>query len=604
VSFRFELLIESDFADIFEVKTGKLSHAGSRSVTWSPEQAILKTEYRWDKFARGVQIRAVLNTSPMQHGDGRLSFEIQLDPRATWHTCLYVEPILANGEVLKTDYDCYQFENADTPMDKLERAWHRTATVLKSSDPVLEATWARSVEDLGALRMYVQDVSRELWIPEAGLPWFLALFGRDPLITALQSLIVSPNLAFGALMRLGKYQATARDPYLDMEPGKILHELRVGPLATNGLIPHCPYYGTADATILYLIALSECYQWLGDLDFVRASLPTAEACLRWIDEEGDRDGDGFQEYASTSPVGYHNMGWKDSADAIVFPNGLIVEPPITLVELQGYVFDAKRRMATLFEALGESERARELRAQAERLRQRVEEVFWIESEGTYGLCLGADKCLVPTIASNAGHLLWSGLPTPDRARRVVQRLLEPDMYSGWGIRTLSNVNPAYNPYEYQRGSVWPHDNSIIAKGMARYGHHSEAARVARGIFDAASFFHQNRLPEVFAGLPRDENFHFPVRYVGANVPQAWAAASVFQFVQALLGLEADAAHGILWANPVLPDWLGTVELSGIVVGKTAFDLRIQRGPGPARVEVLRQSGKTSEVKQGKIDEFS
>ncbi len=586
VRLQLEIRLESDFADIFEVKTERLRRHGHLATSWDPTATTLTTSFAWERFARGVRVRADRNDSPMDYANGCLTFSFDLAPGASWHTCLYVEPVLANGEVLVTSYDCYQFEHADTPMDRKERHWRTEATSLRSSYPVLDQVWERSVEDLGAMRMYVQDVSEELWVPVAGLPWFVALFGRDSLLTAMQAIIVNPTLAWGALKRLSTYQAQQHDPGRDMEPGKILHELRVGPLATNGLIPHRPYFGTADASILFLITLSEAYGWSGDLDMVRSCLPAAEACLRWIDTEGDRDGDGFQEYATRAPDGYRNMGWKDAGDAIVDSEGRLVDPPIALVELQGYVFDAKRRMAAIFERLGQLDRAAELRTQAETLRRRVEEAFWIESEGTYGLCLDARKRLVSTVASNAGHLLWSGLPTVERARRVTARLLMPDMFSGWGIRTLSRLHPAYNPYEYQRGSVWPHDNSLIAKGMVRYGGHAAAAQVAKAILDAAACFQGYRLPELFAGLQRWEECSFPVQYSKANVPQAWAAGAVFQLVQALLGLEADAASTMLWAYPVLPDWLGDVRISGLHFGADRLEVDFRRdGTKLARIEV-------------------
>jgi glycogen debranching enzyme len=294
-------------------------------------------------------------------------------------------------------------------------------------------------------------------------------------------------------------------------------------------------------------------------------------CLEWIDRYGDLDGDGFQEYRTRSPQGYENMGWKDAGDAVVYPDGSQVKPPKALCELQGYVFDAWMRMAEVFAVLGEPERARELERKAAGLQARFEERFWCEELGCYAYALDPDKQPVATIASNAGHLLWSGIASAEH----VARLLQPDMWSGWGIRTLSAGNPAYNPFSYQRGSVWPHDNGIIALGFKRYGFSTEAARVFRDISEAASFFVSYRLPELYAGVERRPGT-FPVQYRGANVPQAWAAGSVFHLLQAILGLQADAPNHRLNINPQLPRWLPDVTLRGLTVGKATLDLRFWR----------------------------
>src|SRR6185437_10151317 len=299
-------------------------------------------------------------------------------------------------------------------------------------------------------------------------------------------MIVYPEFAAGTLEVLAQYQATQRDDYRDAEPGKILHELRYGELAHFKLIPHTPYYGTADATPLYLIALHAGWRATGDRTLIERHLPNTEACLNWIDKYGDRDGDGFQEYQTRSPAGYENMGWKDSGDSVVYPDGSLVKGPKALCELQGYVYDAWLRMAEIFEVLKKPQRASELRAKAAKLFKRFNEAFWDEELGFYAFALDGNKKKVRTIASNAGHCLWSGIVPPDRAVKVVKRLMAPDMLSGWGIRTLSALHPAFNPYNYQTGSVWPHDNAIIALGFKRYGFDAELGRIARDLSDAAS----------------------------------------------------------------------------------------------------------------------
>ena len=379
------------------------------------------------------------------------------------------------------------------------------------------------------------------------------------------------------------------DDYRDAEPGKIPHEIRFGELAYFKKIPHTPYYGTADATPLYLITLHEAWRWLGDDGLLREYRDVAERCLEWIDRYGDLDGDGFQEYQTRSTLGYENVGWKDAGDAVVYPDGSQVKQPKALCELQGYVFDAWHRMAEVFDALGEPNRARELRRKATDLQQRFEDRFWCEEAGFYAFALDPKKEPVPTIASNAGHCLWSGIARPDRAARVVQRMFEPDMWSGWGIRTLSAQNPAYNPFSYQLGSVWPHDNGIIAMGFKRYGFSAEAARVARDISEAASYFVSYRLPELYAGIPHEAR-SFPVQYRGANVPQAWAAGSIFHLLQAILGIQANAPKGRLYLDPVLPRWLPDLTLRGLAVGGAKLDLHFWREAEQTRWDVAVQEG--------------
>ena len=439
---------------------------------------------------------------------------------------------------------------------------------------------------MAALRLPIEGTDHMQFAPAAGVPWFVALFGRDSLIVSLQNALVYPDFARAALEVLGSLQATEQDDYRDAEPGKIMHELRLGELAHFKLVPHTPYYGTADATPLYLIVLHAAWRSCGDAGLLERHLKTAERCLDWIDNYGDRDGDGFQEYATRSPVGYENQGWKDSGEAVVYPDGSLVKGPKALCELQGYVYDAWQRMAQIFDALGNPGRARDLRAKAASLFRRFNEAFWDEDLGFYAYALDGDKKPVLSVASNPGHCLWSGIVPADRARRVVERLMEPDMWSGWGIRTLSAEHPAYNPHSYQNGSVWPHDNGIIATGFRRYGFTAEAARIARDSSGAATYFILHQVPELYAGIQRDPT-NFPVQYIGANVPQAWAAGSVFAFLQMILGFQPDAPNKKLYIDPMLPEWLLDLEVSDLRVGEERFDLRFWRDGEQTRWEVLK-----------------
>ena len=398
--------------------------------------------------------------------------------------------------------------------------------------------------------------------------------------------MIYPDFARGSLDILGTLQAKVEDDYRDAEPGKIPHEIRYGELAYLKLIPHTPYYGTADATPLYLITLHAAWRAIGDKTLLERHLEAAEDCLSWIDQYGDRDGDGFQEYQTKSPVGYENMGWKDSGDSVVYPDGSLVKGPKALCELQGYVYDAWRRMAEIFDELGKPSRAEELRRKAEVLFKRFNDAFWDDELGFYAFALDGEKKKVLTVASNPGHCLWSGIVPPERAAKVVQRLMVSDMWSGWGIRTLSALHPSFNPYNYQTGSVWPHDNAVIALGFKRYGFGAEAARIARDISEAGSHFLSNQLPELYTAIERNEN-SFPVQYLGANVPQAWAAGSVFTLMQAILGIVPDAPRGKLYVDPLLPAWLPDLTLLDLHLGSHRFDIRFWRDGDEMHLEVQK-----------------
>jgi glycogen debranching enzyme len=343
---------------------------------------------------------------------------------------------------------------------------------------------------------------------------------------------------------------------------------------------------------LYLVALHAAWQSTGDRALIERQLPNAEACLSWIDKYGDRDGDGFQEYQTRSKAGYENMGWKDSGDAVMYPDGTLVSGPKALCELQGYVYDAWRRMAEIYDELGNRRRANALRKKAAELFKKFNEAFWDEDSGFYAYALDGQKKKVVSVASNVGQCLWSGIIAPERAGIVIKRLMRKDMWSGWGIRTLSADHPSFNPYDYQTGAVWPHDNSLIALGMRRYGFASEAAMVARDISGAAKHFLLNQLPELYAGLQRDGS-SFPVQYLGANVPQAWAAGASFMLLQAMLGLQQDAPRGKLYVDPALPDWLPDVTLIDLRLGRARFDIRFWRDRNDTEFEVTK--GKRSAV---------
>ena len=591
VRFNLEIAMRADFADIFEVKIDSIVRRGRITTSWSDKRQMLRITYTNRDFCREVIVRTGEGDGePAVNANGRLSFDVALKAGQAWHRCLIYD--LADGaKRILAPRKCTYFSATSDHAGKMNE-WQRAVLKINTSNEEFYRCYNQGIQDMAALRLPLEGTDHMVFVPAAGLPWFVALFGRDTLIVSLQTMIVYPEFAAGALEVLAEYQATESDDYRDAEPGKILHELRYGELAHFKLVPHTPYYGTADATPLYLVALHAAWRATGDRSLIERHLPNAEACLTWIDKYGDRDGDGFQEYQTRSTAGYENVAWKDSGDAVMYPDGTLVRGPKALCELQGYVYDAWLRMAEIYDELGNKRRANALRKKAAALFEKFNEDFWDEQSGFYAFALDGEKKKVLSVASNVGHCLWSGIIAPERAGSVVKRLMGKDMWSGWGIRTLSADHPAFNPYNYQTGAVWPHDNSLIALGMRRYGFAVEAAAVARDISGAASHFLLNQLPELYSGLQRDST-SFPVQYLGANVPQAWAAGTPFMLLQAMLGLQQDAPRGKLYVDPVLPDWLPDVTLTDLRLGRRRFDIRFWRDGKNTLFKVL--TGKQDSV---------
>ncbi len=588
IRFNLEIALRSDFADIFDVKAGRSLRRGRITSEWSEARQTLRTHYQNADFGRSVAVSVGESNSRAVFANGRLSFEVKLPPGGKWHCCLLYE--FATGEKrYHAPHKCVA-DSEWSAQAGAHREWRQTVLKLRTSNEEFYRLFEQAISDMAALRLPLEGTDNMVFVPAAGLPWFMAPFGRDSLIVSLQNIMVYPEFARGSLDVLGRWQSKEYDAYRDAEPGKIMHELRYGELAHFKLIPHTPYFGTADATPLYLITLHAAWRATGDHALLEKHLPNADAALRWIDKDGDRDGDMFQEYQTRSPVGYENMDWKDAGDSMVYADGSPVRGPKALCELQGYVYDAWLRSAEVFDALGMPERAVTLRRKAAALFEKFNDCFWDEETGFYAYMLDGEKRKVMTVASNPGHLLWSGIVPPERAARVVSRLLAPDMNSGWGIRTLSSLHPAYNPYSYQNGSVWPHDNSLIALGFKRYGYSAEVARITRDISEAASHFLLNQLPELYAGVTRERD-SFPVQYLGANVPQAWAAGSCFALTQAMLGIQPDAPNDRLYVDPALPAWLPDVTLIDIRLGQRHLDIRFRRDGERTVWDVLRGNAK-------------
>src|SRR5947199_64380 len=470
------------------------------------------------------RVPLLLDASPFDHFSARWEFTSPELPLAgtrngAEHDVILEERALGIRldrtifEGIHEDYDLINYAAEPVRLSPPEMATGVLPPVdIETSHPNLPFIWRQAVADMEALRMADFAVRRSVFIPAAGIPWYVTLFGRDTLVVAMESISGFPEFAFGALDRLSRVQATDDNAEQDKEPGKIPHELRYGELASLGLLPFAPYFGTAEATLLFLIVFSYAFQWPGAEEILNRYRPNAEAALKWMLEYGDRDRDGFQEYKTRSPRGFYCQGWKDSHDAIRHEDGSIAPLPHALCELQGYAFDALLRMSEAFEIWGDLERAEDMRQRATRLFEDFNERFWWEEEGTYYLGLDGNKRPIRSVASNVGHCLANGIVPPDRAERVVDRLMQPDMWSGWGVRTLSAEHPSYNPYSYHLGSVWPHDNATIAGGFRRAGRHTEAQQIADGIFAAAERFDQYRLPEPSARVAREPGA-YPVPYL-------------------------------------------------------------------------------------------
>ncbi len=575
VEFQLMLAIRSDFADIFEVKSKQILTRGETETIW--QDGKLTTEYRNDSFYRSLIIQPQHSSSKPRYANGRLFFDVVIDPGKTWHTSLHFFAF--------TDANCDRaciVSAKTTEAKQVSDDFLAQATKLRSSNAEITEYYQQALVDMSALRIKVEDktvkTGQQFWMPAAGIPWFVAVFGRDSVTVSLQSMAVYHGFARGTLVRLAQLQATEVDDWRDAQPGKMLHELRQDELTQLHQLPYSPYYGTIDTTILWITTLTEAYRWSADRTLLDECRDALDKALIWIEQYGDFDHDGFVEYQTRSSMGLRNQGWKDSGDSMVNSDGSQVDPPIALCEVQGYVYNAWKRAADLYDLWGDSDRAKTLRQKADQLYQRFNDRFWMEDAGFYCLGLDSKKQQIQSITSNPGHLLWSGIVPPERADRLVKRLFQSDLWCGWGIRTLSSLNPAYNPISYQRGSVWPHDNAAIAMGLKQYGYDTQANQIAEGIFAAASYFEAGRMPELFGGIERQPN-NFPVPYPDANIPQAWAAGSILLLIRCVLGLEANAPQRQLTVQPMLPEWLPDVELTNLSVGDATVALRFWREGG-------------------------
>jgi glycogen debranching enzyme len=567
VEFVVELRFACDFVDVFQVR------GCARAVHGTYYQPIVRDNtlsfvYRGlDNVYRETWIRLLPGPDKLdEHG-------------ATWNLRLesmkkvqLESLIIPHVQGKKSRATQFQFESGLAQRRRAYSEWERACTHFKSSNDVFDTMLNTGVADFHALQ--IPDGNEH--IIAAGIPWFATMFGRDSIIAAYQSLSINPQLACETLRVLARYQGTKYNDWQDEEPGKILHEYRAGEMTRHGEMPFNPYYGSIDATPLFLILLSETFNWTADEELVRDLLPAAYKALEWIDQYGDLDGDGFVEYLRRSPKGLINQGWKDSWDANMHRDGTVAKPPIALVEVQGYVYDAKYRMASLLRSFGDTQTADRLKREAADLAKRFERSYWMPQRGFYAMALDAEKQQIQVVSSNVGHLLFTRVIGRDRARAVTNRLMTPDMYSGWGWRTLSQEEPVFNPLSYHRGSVWPHDNSLIAHGMALNEFRSPAIQLMTTLFEAAMEFRDYRLPELFCGVQRrdyDEPVHYPV----SCSPQAWASGAMFLILSSVLGIRPSAPRKELnIVNPQLPPWLDHLHVRNLKIGKSRVGLDFTR----------------------------
>ncbi|HEY3101253.1 MAG TPA: amylo-alpha-1,6-glucosidase [Methylomirabilota bacterium] len=574
------LSFAADFVDVFEVRGHPRPQRGEM-LPREGDARVVRLGYRGlDGLRRTSTL--VFDPPPDRLDATGADYHLPLGPGDRFELSLVVtanvEPVAAPRPL--TFFDAAQRRRA--PVERLTQE----ATRVRTNHDLFDHWLQRSRHDLHLLLTETADG----FVPYAGIPWYVAPFGRDALITASQLLPFEPEIARGTLRYLARLQGNVDDAFTDQEPGKILHEYRRGEMATCREIPFIPYYGSVDATPLFVMLASDYLKWTNDVDFAREMWPAVERALAWMWAMGEAQGRGFLAYARRSPVGLPNQGWKDSHDSVMYADGRLAEPPIALAEVQGYQYAALLGAAAMAEALGRDAEAPALRARARRLQERFEADFWLPDEAFYALALDRDGTPCRVISSNPGHLLWTRIVSDSRAQIVARRLLQDDMFTGWGLRTLSSRERQYNPMSYHNGSVWPHDTALAAVGMREYGMNAQFLTLATGLFEAVLQFDDMRMPELFCGFPRVAGYA-PTRYPVACSPQAWASGVVFQLVGAMLGLRPEAADNqITLARPTLPGWLTWIEIRGLRVSKSRLGVRVLQGSDGAAVELLARDG--------------
>lgn len=548
------------------------------------------------EIRRGLTVRIEHAAAAPQYRDHQIVFHITLPAQGRWHACINMLPRIEEQQI-EALYDCRSFTGLHNDYDIRRELFLSQATTFATPESgtlsaVVVGALEQAKRDLAALRLYDLDHGERAWTMAAGLPIYIALFGRDTLTAAWQAALTGTDMLSGTLYELARHQGREVNDWRDEQPGRMLHEAHSAPLAMLNYNPRRRYYGAATTSGFYPVAVTELWHWTGDENLVRPLVEPALKALAWLDNYADADGDGFYEYRTRSQQGVRNQGWKDSSDAIVYPDGRQVAPPIATCEEQAFVYLAKLHMSEMLWCFGDKERARRLYHEAGELKKRFNDRFWHAESGFLAMALDAEKRPVASAGSNAGHCLAAGIVDEALARQTADRLLERDLFSGWGVRTLSDQHPAYNPYSYHRGSVWPVEQGTFALGMMRYGLHDHIEVVTRTQFESAALFDFYRLPEVFSGHPRDDTHPFPALYAKANWPQAWSSSVLFCSLQALLGLYPYAPLNLLLVDPHLPEWLPEITVADLHVGAAAVTLHFWRGKnGRSDYRILDQQGK-------------
>jgi glycogen debranching enzyme len=615
VRFCLSLELESDFADQAETG-GDRRQTGRQSSVWVEGDRIwdlvttYEAEHRYAhqgedgvaRIRRGLTVRFSNATTPPRREDGRIAFSVALAPGERWHCCVDLIAEI-EGRQLPPRFGCRSFSAPDNAHERKTASFLAEATRFSSAEsgtltPVVVGALEQGKRDLAALRLFDLDVDGHAWTVAAGLPLYVALFGRDTLTAAWEAAPVSTDLMRGTLTVLAGQRGRTGDDWRDEQPGRMLHEAHTGPLAALNYTPQGRSYGSLTTSGFYPFVVAQLWHWTGDKSLVAPFVDPAVAALKWLDECSDRNGDGFFDYKTRSTMGTENQGWKDSGDALVHADGSDVLKPIATCEEQGIAYAAKLNLAEVLWWLDRKDEAKRLAHEANELKKRFNEAFWMEDEGFFAMALDADRRQVRSIGSNALHCVATGIADEALVTRTLDRLFAPDMFSGWGVRTLSSDHPAYNPYSYHRGTVWPVEHGPFAVGAYRYGAHERVEQVCRAQFETAALFDHFRLPECLTGHARDEDHPFPAVYPAANSPQAWSATTSYTLLQALLGLQPYAPLKMLFIDPQLPPWLPEITISGMRVAKAVVSLRFFRRPdGTSDYEVLDKRGTVHVVRQ-------
>lgn len=572
---------EADFFDIFEVRGTRRVRRG-RALSPQIKDDTIKLRYQGlDDVLRVTEIR--FDLAPREITDSTATYYLSIAPKQEITVQISISAVVGKSNASKT---VSGIRKATELLRKEIDEWKTETAQVASSNDAFNTIIKQSSDDL---RLMLTHTPEGVY-PSAGIPWFVAPFGRDGIITALQLLPFNAEVAKGVLKFLAKHQGTKEDHFVDEQPGKILHELRKGEMATLKEIPFIPYYGTVDATPLFLMLAGEYFSWTADFETINAIWPNIEAALRWVDQYGDMDRDGFLEYFRVSPKGLINQGWKDSVDSIMHADGQLAEPPIALIEVQGYAYAGKKQVAKLARILQKDLLAAQLEKEAEELKTKINHEFWSDEKQFFAIALDRHKRKCDVISSNPGHILWCQAADEAKASIVADRLVSEEMFCGWGIRTLSEREVRYNPMSYHNGSVWPFDNAICAAGFKEYGLADHAIRVTTALHEAALYLENARLPELYCGFPRIP-LHGPALYPVACTPQAWASGAIFLLIKALTGMKADAINKrIYFNNPVLPPWLEWLEIKNLRLGESRMDVTAYRGQLGAAIELTNKEG--------------